>query len=182
LRTALDDTLRAHGHQGVGKLPQEAFVAYYHKELRDRLDKRFGRASIAEMDRQIRTLMQADDQQAAFPLSVRYWIAEGESATGDIEQKPPRGPRRQEHYDSFARVLGFTEREARFYWANICAVRIGHQVDGRKSANRWESLLLDATEFLVTTGVTPAEIENLLRLALEHVELVIDVKTPEAVT
>jgi hypothetical protein len=182
LRAALDDTLRAHGHQGVGKLPQEAFVAYYHKELQERLDKRFGKASIAEIDRKIRTLMQADDPKAAFPLSVRYWIAEGESFTRDAEQRPPRGPRRQEHYDMFARVLGFTEREARFYWANICAVRIGHQIDGRKAANRWESLLLDATEFLVTTGVTAAEIQNLLRLALEHVELVIEVNAPGAAT
>ena len=181
LRVALDDTLRAHGIAGLEAIRDEDKVAYYKQVLNQILEEKYPRKSTAERSRLILAEMKLHAGSSSdLPMSIEYWISNLTQQPEAGRFEPPRSAHSVAHFNLFAQVLGFDERETRRNWRAIQQLRVGHQQAGKQMSSMWQDLILDSTEFLVDKGIPRAELDHLLQLVVESVETIAAIHPPEA--
>lgn len=181
LRDALDDALRAHGRNSSELLKHDQILAYYHREVRQRVQSLFGDLPLAEQDRRVLARMrQIAGADARLPESARYWIDVAPERTVEGRWTPPQGPQSEQHFRWFGQTLDFTEGEIDFYWNQVIeATRHRHRKAGRRLASGWEALLLDASSLLSYCGLSREEVSRLLTLALQQVRRIVAIRAPE---
>jgi hypothetical protein len=182
LKDALEDALQAHGSSTREAGSADVLLRAYHQDVRNQLAALFPNVAVAEQERAVRLRMRdIAGSEAALPVSVRYWIDLENLGCEGNKPITPHGPQGRAHFLLFAQAIEIRETTAILYWEEaIVRARAEHSRDGRRLANRWEHVLLDATAVLSCLGLSSQEVDRLLQMAAAHVRRVVGIIPPAA--
>lgn len=181
LRELVEVTLKAAGVPIAHDKTFESDLRDYHADVKRCLAERFPARSRAEQVRMLRACMLADleasNPQVAKELpgqaAVSNWVNLGAVADKLFEELQPQAPQRQEYFVAFARALGFTLVEIKYFWRHVITpIRNVRRLDGRHLSERYTHMLLHPESAMLNSSIPRETIKMLFSKARDSVVVI----------
>lgn len=114
--------------------------------------------------------------------TVRSWLDVDRFRDLSFDNAKPGAPRSEAHFKAFAKVLGFDDFEAVYFWkAVIQPLRGTRRADGRRVSDVYTELLLEPESAVVHRRLKPAVVHDLFARAKENVHVIEAIQKPVGV-
>lgn len=111
--------------------------------------------------------------------TVRSWLDVDRFRDVSFDNAKPGAPRSEAHFKAFAKVLGFDDFEAVYFWkAVIQPLRGTRRADGRRVSDVYTELLLEPESAVVHRRLKPAVVQDLFARAKENVHVIEAIQKP----
>lgn len=181
LRELVEVTLKAAGVPIAHDKTFESDLRDYHADVKRCLAERFPARSRAEQVRMLRARMLADMEASNLQIAkelpgqaaVTHWVDLGAVADKPFEELQPQAPQRQEYFAAFARALGFTPVEIKYFWRHvIIPIRNVRRLDGRHLSERYTHMLLHPESAMLNSSIPRETIKMLFSKARDGIVVI----------
>ena len=126
-------------------------------------------------------LIVAPGAPKGFPAegSVKHWLDVSDHVNANFEEQTSQAPRQEEHFNAFAKIIGFSALEAVYFWkAVIQPLRGTRRADGRRVSEAYSDMLMEPESIVVHKKMKPEVVSYLFSRAEENVYSIEAIKKP----
>lgn len=183
LREATEASLKEAGVDISHDKQFEASLHHYHNRVLRGIDETLKKGTLIEQARELRQLLvAAPSAPRGFPAdsAIKNWLNVSGHSSTNFEDQTSQAPRQEEHFNAFAKLLGFNALETVYFWkAVIQPLRGARRADGRRVSDAYSDMLMEPESVVVHKKMKSEVVSYLFSRAEENVYFIEAIRKPE---